>query len=491
MERGQVRDGDALDSIAPRSGVFRVVTPRMFAQLEQDMKDAASRVASFRAQIAEGNAALGGADDLGYRALQEIDTAHEELRVVEEELHAQADEIATTRETLGRERRLYGELFEAAPEAYLVTDLNGLVLQANQRASVLFNRDPTFIVGKPLALLVSPADRAAFRDLLGAMSETVLHTELRIRPRKDELAWVSLTAQRGVQQGTGPCVRWMMRGASIQKHEDARRDALEEEQRTRIYELEASQRVIGHLLEREQQARKEADERLQQKEQVLAEVAHELRGPLGTIAGWLHVLDGGHIELGVRKRALLSMTRGVRGLSRIVEELIDHARMERCQLTLDVQTVNLVRVAVEVIEDLRPLAALKHIRIEFSSKIYDVSVHGDPWRLQQVLRNLIGNAIKFTPEQGLIRIELGSVGMFAEVTVADSGRGIEADALLKIFKPFAQISVPGGARTGLGLGLSIAHRLVELHGGTIDAQSDGPQRGSKFRLRLPLLSVNN
>src|SRR5690349_9432145 len=112
MERRQVSDSDVLDIAGPRSGVFRVVTPRMFAQLDQDMKDAAGRVASFRAQIGEGHAAR-GESDLSWRALQEIDTAHEELRVVEEELHTQADEIATTRETLGRERRLYGELFEA------------------------------------------------------------------------------------------------------------------------------------------------------------------------------------------------------------------------------------------------------------------------------------------------------------------------------------------------------------------------------------------
>jgi signal transduction histidine kinase len=490
MERRQISDSDVLDVSGRRSGVFRLMTPKMFARLEQDMKDASSRVESFRSQLGEGRDTRGDGD-LGFRALQEIDTAHEELRAVEEELHAQADEIATARETLIRERVLYGELFSAAPEAYVVTDPNGLVLQANPRASVLFNLDTTFIVGKPLALLVAPADRAMFRDLLDAMSDAVLYTELRVRLRKEDLAWISLTAQRGVQHGTGPCIRWLMRGANVQKHEDARRDALEEEQRTRIYELEASQRMMSHLLEREQEARKEADERLQQKEQVLAEVAHELRGPLGTIAGWLHVLDEGNIELGVRKRALLSMTRGVRGLSRIVEELIDHARMERYKLTLDAQPINLVRVAVEVIEDLRPLAALKKISIQFSSKTYDVIVQGDPWRLQQVLRNLIGNSIKFTPEQGNIRVEIASVGQFAEVTVADSGRGIDPALLVKIFKPFEQVGAPGGQRTGLGLGLSIAQRLVELHGGTIDAHSDGPQRGSKFRVRLPLVSVSN
>jgi signal transduction histidine kinase len=181
----------------------------------------------------------------------------------------------------------------------------------------------------------------------------------------------------------------------------------------------------------------------------------------------------------------------VRGLSRVVEELIDNARIERHQLTIDAQPVNLVRVVVEVIEDVRPLAALKRIRIELSSKTYNVSVHGDVWRLQQVIRNLLGNAIKFTPEDGSIRIELASIGRYAELTVVDSGRGIESGSLATIFKPFAQIAAPGGARSGLGLGLSIAQRLVELHGGTIEAHSDGPQRGSKFCVRLPLISVSN
>ena len=481
MERRLDNEGVA-DRGRAHGGVSGAISSQRLAELNRDMTDATARVDAMRSRLSARHA-----NNAGWKALQDLDAAQEELRVAEEELHRQADLIISMREALAREHRVYGALFEGAPEACLATDLNGIIKQANRRASTLFDLHNPYLCGKPLAILIALPDRSRFRDLLNAMGETVLHTEVRLQPHKGEVVWAAVTASRvAANEEDADCICWLFRSADAQKHEAGLRDANEERLRTRVYELEASQRIVGHLLEREQIARKEADEKSLQKERLLAEIAHELRGPLGTIAGWLHIMSNGQSEEGVRKRALLSMTRAVRGLSRIIEELIEHARFERHQVILKPELLNFVRVIAEVIEDLRPLASLKNIRLEFVGRSYAISVHGEAFRLQQVARNLIGNAIKFTPEHGLIRIEMGVVRDQAELTVGDTGRGLEPSAIAKIFEPFAQVGEPVAQRAGLGLGLSIAKRLVELHGGTIEAESEGPQRGSKFRVRLPL-----
>jgi PAS domain S-box-containing protein len=475
-----------------QSGVRRAVAPQLFDKLKLDLEAAAERARELRTGITQyrDTTSAMGDGDLGLRALQEIDTAHEELHVLEEELHAQADEILATRESFDRERRIYSDLFEAAPEAYLVTDEQGTVIQANRRASTLFNLEPCFLVGKPLASLFAAEDRPAFRDVVGAMNEAVFGTELRIQPRGDAARrWIALSAQRGVRDESSICIRWLMRDITAQKEEEALRIANEELLRNRVRELEASHAALGKLLEREQTLGAEAVERARGKEYVLTEVAHELRTPLGAIAGWLHVLsDQAGSDAIARNRAVLSMARSVREIVRLVEQLLEHARLSHHQVKLEASPLNLLRVVIEVMEDLRPLAELKNIRMELAAKQYKVEINGDAFRLRQVFRNLIGNAIKFTPEQGTVRVGV-SMGHQAEVKVADTGRGIAREGLPRLFTPFAQLG-PNKRQSGLGLGLSIARRLVELHGGTIHADSEGAQRGATFRVRLPLFAPN-
>lgn len=492
MERDTRNWASSVES-SSNSGVYRAVTPHVIAELSRDLKASTTRVSVFRAGITDRHNALGvqAEEDLAWQALQEIDAAHEELRVAEEELHTQADELLATRMRLDRERRVFGELFEAAPEAYLVTDDRGVIIQANRRAATLVNLDQALLIGKPLVSLVAHDDRRSFFNLLEAVGDAVFHTELRIVPRKQpDAVWVALSAQRGIRDEGSLCVRWLMRSIAHEKEDELRRNATEKILRDRIRTLEVSVASLTQSVERAQLARQEADDRDRRKSVALAETAHEMRSPLSTIAGWLRMLHEGMLEEKTQARAVDSMTRCVRSIVRIVENLIDHARAENDQLVLKLETLNLVRSLFEVVEDMRPLAELKKLRIAFSAKSSRLVVRGDGWRLQQVFKNLIGNAVKFTPEHGAIQVSVSTTELHAEVKVTDTGRGIPADALRAIFTPFTQLGAPGTRHTGLGLGLSIARRIVELHGGTICAESDGPGTGSTFTVRLPLLAPN-
>lgn len=492
MERQRQETGSQSNRPS-HSGVHRVATLGVLAELGRELRIAKERAGALRQNIDQRGKAR-SVDDLSREALQELDTAHEELRVTEETLYAQADAIFAAREKVDIERRRYRELFDSAPEAYFITDLHGVVIEANRKASALLNLEPAFVPSKPLVSFIALADRCKFRGLLDGLTEAPLEVDLRCQPRKGQPAWVSITVQRATGADGRPSeLRWLMRSIVRKKEEEQRRsdDAQTTEQQLndRVHELEGVKRLLEHLLEREQEARKEAEAAIQHKDRVLTEVAHELRNPLGSIAGWLRILTEDRAEQGLRRRALMSMTRGVRALARLLEELIEHARFEQYKISLDVSTLNLVRVGVEVIEDLRPLAALKNIHIGFSAHPHEIQIHGDPWRLQQVFRNLISNAIKFTPEDGAIKVTVGVAVHETEIAITDTGRGLTAEALNTIFQPFAQVTTPGSRVRGLGLGLSISQRLVELHGGTVRAESDGLDHGSTFRVRLPLLAA--
>jgi PAS domain S-box-containing protein len=386
-----------------------------------------------------------------------------------------------------RDLGVYAELFEAAPDAYLVTDEQGTVIELNRRASSLFGCN---VVGKPLATLIDAADGTALRAVLDARSDAIYRIDLSVGPRHDgRRQWLSLSAQRGRRDESSICIRWLIRDITPQKEEDALLLRREELLHNRIRELEASHAATRDELQREHTRRREAEERVRHQEQALAEVAHELRAPLGSIAGWLHVLNIGAAHDALKSRALPSMVRSVRALANLLDELLQHARIANHKTALNVGPLNLLRVVADVADDLRPVAELKGVQFELSAKHHQVRVNADQNRLHQVLRNVIGNAIKFTPEHGAVRIAVSLSHLHAEVSVSDTGRGIPREALSKIFVPFVQLG-KDKRPTGLGLGLSIAKHLVELHGGSICAESDGAHRGTTFRIRLPLFAPN-
>jgi len=471
------------------SGVFRSFTSRRLVALKRDMKSAQARVGSFREAV-QRQRGTGGDQDSAWLALQEVDIAHEELRVAEEELHAQADEIAATRYALDAERRRYAELFEKAPDAYLVTDEHGCVIEANRRAGALFNMDPLFFAGKPLTSFIFDEDRLQVRDLVALMSAARIEAQFRIVPRKGLERWVSAAAQ-GTSYGNreAPVIRWLIRDVHDEKVASMQRSEVEKELRDSVQRLEASQHLFEQLCEVAEGARHANQNVSVARNDLLGEVAHEMRTPLGAIAGWLHVLSQEH-HGDITRRALMSMTRSVRALAKLIEDLVDNTRYDDHGVTLERTSLNVLRLVVEVVEEVRPLAELKQIQLRFAAQPYRIEILADSIRLQQLFRNLVSNAIKFTPPGGTVRVDISVAQTAAVVIITDTGRGIAPRALQTIFEPFVQVEKARGNENGLGLGLSIARRIAELHGGTITAESAGLGKGSSFRVTLPLTTFN-
>lgn len=226
----------------------------------------------------------------------------------------------------------------------------------------------------------------------------------------------------------------------------------------------------------------------QNTEDLLAIIAHELRSPLSSLAGWLELLGLHDCDDTLRERALPSMQRSVRVLTRMVGELTDKAQLARGVFALDIDQVSLSRVVHDALEQYRPAADRKGVLLLSSMDEALPEMQGDAGRLQQAVANLVGNALKFTPPGGHVVVALARRTAVAEITVRDNGRGMDPAATSRIFEPYVRL---GGraALSGLGLGLHIALRLVELHGGTIGAHSAGEGLGSTFTVQLPLTAI--
>jgi signal transduction histidine kinase/CheY-like chemotaxis protein len=246
------------------------------------------------------------------------------------------------------------------------------------------------------------------------------------------------------------------------------------------------------LLETERQARAEAERVNRLKDEFLATLSHELRTPLNAILGWAQILQRKERREQVLEQGLTVIERNARLQTRLIEDLLDMSRIISGKVRLDVQGVDLAAVAETAVGAVQPSADAKGIRLE---KVIDPSagpVSGDPGRLQQVLWNLLSNAIKFTPRGGRVQIVLRRVGSHLEVSVCDTGIGIPRDFLPHVFERFRQADASSTRmHGGLGLGLSIVKQLVELHGGSVRAESEGEGQGATLTVALPLALVKH
>ena len=239
-----------------------------------------------------------------------------------------------------------------------------------------------------------------------------------------------------------------------------------------------------------QEARRLAEDSNRLKDEFLATVSHELRTPLTAVLGWTHLLRTGHLDEQASTRALETIERNARSQNQLIEDLLDVSRIITGKLRLDVRPVDPASFIDSAIEAVRPAAEAKAIRLQ---KVMDTGVSaisGDPDRLQQVVWNLLSNAIKFTPKGGRVQVRLERVNSHIEIAVTDTGGGIMPEFLPYVFDRFRQAD---GTYTrqhgGLGLGLSIVRHLVELHGGTVEASSNGEGQGATFTVKLPLMPV--
>src|SRR5688572_19282326 len=227
------------------------------------------------------------------------------------------------------------------------------------------------------------------------------------------------------------------------------------------------------------------------KDEFLAVLSHELRTPLNAILGYARLLRSGILPPDKAARGLETLERNAGWLTQIVEDVLDVSRIVSGRIRLDVQPVELPIIIDNAVATIQPAADAKRVRVQTLVDPRVGPVSGDPNRLQQVVWNLVSNAVKFTPKSGRVQLRLERVNSHVEIVVSDTGIGIRPDFLPYVFEPLRQAEAGTMRKTGgLGLGLAIVRHIVEMHGGTVDAASEGEGKGATFRVRLPLMIVH-
>jgi signal transduction histidine kinase len=264
--------------------------------------------------------------------------------------------------------------------------------------------------------------------------------------------------------------------------------ALEQARQREAERLFETNQQLAATLDREQMARREAENANALKDQFVMAVSHELRTPLTAIAGWSRLLVDGLVDESKKEAALRTIERNARAQTRLIDDLLDVSGTMSGRMRLDVRIVQIEEVVKNALEAVAPAIDAKAIRLETSLDSAAGTIAGDPERLQQVVFNLLSNAVKFTPDGGTVRVSLARLGDEVEIAVSDTGAGISPDFLPHVFERFRQQHAGTSRRHGgLGLGLAIVRNLVELHGGTVTADSDGEGRGAMFKVRLPAM----
>ncbi|NUQ76614.1 MAG: PAS domain S-box protein [Polyangiaceae bacterium] len=359
---------------------------------------------------------------------------------------------------------------ESSDDAIVTKTLEGIITTWNKGAERIFGYTSEEVVGKHITILIPPDridEEPAIIEKL-RRGQRIDHYET-IRMRKDGARiFVSLTVSP-VKDSSGKIV-----GASKIARDITDRIQTAEER--------------DHLLEAERAARAEAERVSLVKDEFLATLSHELRTPLNAILGWSQILRNRRRDDPELLEGLSVIERNARVQTQLIEDLLDMSRIISGKLRLDIQQVDVSDVLKTAVASVRHSAESKDIRLQSMVDTTAGLVRGDPNRLQQCFWNLLSNAIKFTPKGGWIKASLQRTGNQIEVSVTDSGQGIKPQFLPHVFERFRQADASTTRQHGgLGLGLSIVKHLVELHGGTVHADSAGEGQGATFVIELPVM----
>ncbi|HUR20413.1 MAG TPA: PAS domain S-box protein [Vicinamibacterales bacterium] len=359
---------------------------------------------------------------------------------------------------------------ESSDDAIVSKDLKGIVQTWNTGAERIFGYTASEMVGSSILRLIPPELRSEETSILDRQrrGERIDHYET-VRVTKDgRRIDVSLTVSpirdsRGVVVGASKVAR----------------------------DITARKRAEQELLEAERRARSEVERISYMKDEFLATLSHELRTPLNAIVGWAQMLrNRTHADADVLE-GLAVIDRNAKVQAQLIEDLLDMSRIISGKVRLDNQRVDVHDVVRAAVASVRHLAVAKEITLQLELDAQAGTVWGDPNRLQQVVWNLVSNAIKFTPTGGRVLVKVARTGGHVELTVADNGQGIAAGFLPHLFERFRQAdSSTTRYHGGLGLGLSIVKSLVELHGGSVRASSDGLGKGATFRVEMPAMAAN-
>jgi signal transduction histidine kinase len=254
-------------------------------------------------------------------------------------------------------------------------------------------------------------------------------------------------------------------------------------------DLAHAETKLAGMLERERMARAEAEAANRSKDDFIAVLSHELRSPLNAILGWARLLNTTETDAAARRRGIDTIERNAHLQGQLIDDLLDISRIVAGKLVLETAPVDLARIAREAVHSVAAGADAKGVRIECVGAEAEATIAGDAARLQQVVCNLVTNAVKFTPAGGSVTVAVGITSDTAEVVVSDTGRGIDAALLPHVFERFRQADESSARDSaGLGLGLAIVQHIVERHGGTVTATSEGLDRGATFTVTLPRAS---
>ncbi len=365
-------------------------------------------------------------------------------------------------------------IVDSADDAIVSKTLDGVITSWNRAAQAMFGWTAAEAVGQRITLII-PRERWPEEDEVLARvrkGESIDHFDT-VRERKNgERIDVSLTVSP-VKDARGRII-----GASKIARDVSDRKRAEAE-RTK-------------LLQTVQQAREEAEELNRSKDQFLALLSHELRTPLNAIFGWARMLQSAAMDEVTSRRAIDAILRNATAQVQLVEDLLDVSRIITGKMRLDVQSLDLKSVIESALDAVQPAASAKGLKIETVLDPNAGPVVGAADRLRQVVWNLLMNAIKFTPRDGRIQVQLRKVKSHVEIVVSDNGEGIQPEILPFIFDRFRQgDSTTTRPHGGLGLGLALVRHLVDLHGGRVRAASEGPGRGATFVVELPIAILSS
>jgi PAS domain S-box-containing protein len=363
-------------------------------------------------------------------------------------------------------------IVESSDDAIVSKDLNGIIASWNKGAERLFGYTAMEVIGKPVAILIPPGRGDEEPYILERIrrGEQVDHYET-VRRRKDgsEID-ISLTVSP-IRDKSGKVI-----GASkIARDISGRRQAEER---------------LKESLAREREARGEAERANRSKDEFIALISHELRSPINAILGWTQALREKRHDERLFDRGTEVIERNARTQLRLIEDLLDAASVISGKLMLEVRPTDLAGVIEKAEEVVRQAARAKDISLDTRLDRNVGQITGDPDRLQQVVWNMLSNAIKFTNEGGRVEVRLERIDPYVQIVVRDTGRGIKPEFLPYVFDRYRQAEPSGGRRSGgLGLGLSLTRQLVAMHGGSVEVESEGEGKGATFTVKLPVRAV--
>jgi PAS domain S-box-containing protein len=369
----------------------------------------------------------------------------------------------------GSEAR-FRAIYDQAPSGMALIDEDGKFVDVNPALAVMLDRSRTELIGQRVSQFTS-------RDWFGFVQDQTAHLGDGTVSWKGEFPLLK-------RDGSPVRLEWTMSG----QIEPGLRVGIAQDVSER-FELERRRREV---LEREQAARAAAEHQSRTKDDFVAVLSHELRNPLNTIGGWVHLLRKGARAPEQLDKGLIAIERSVQAQARLISDILDVSRISSGKLRLHREWVQPGALAAESIDTLRASASAKHLEILYLPSGADEPAWLDGTRFQQIVWNLVSNAIKFSNEHSQIIVELTRHKDELQFTVKDFGRGVRPDFMSHLFVRFTQSESPDSRlHGGLGLGLSIVKNLVELHGGRITAESEGEGKGATFHVSLDMISAED